>query len=117
MTPIVANLFASLPPGGGAEQTQALLARPGLKIERIVSHGQTTPPGRWYDQDQDEWVLVVTGAATLKFETDLTPCRLGPGDYLLIPAHCRHRVEWTDPKVATVWLALHLDPPPAARAG
>ena len=112
MTPIVANLFHPLPAAGGPEQSQALLTRPGLKVERIVSHGHVTPPGRWYDQDQDEWVMVVAGAATLKFEGDLTPCRLGPGDYLLIPAHCRHRVEWTDPTVPTVWLALHLDPTP-----
>lgn len=101
------NLFADLPPEGAAEEAFAtLLAAPGVRIERIVSRGQMSSPGFWYDQDEDEWVAVLTGAATLRFEETLEPLNLAPGDHVLIQAHRRHRVEATaDP---TIWLAVHL---------
>ena len=101
------NLFASLPASLDAEQTTELVAKANLRIERIVSTGQTSPPGFWYDQDQAEWVLVLAGAAGLQFEGEPEPRVLRPGDYLLIPAHRRHRVAWTDPAHPTVWLAVH----------
>ena len=78
-----------------------------FRLERIVSAGQATPPGEWYDQDTHEWVALLTGGAGLRFEDEAEPRVLAPGDYLLIPAHRRHRVEWTDPEPPTVWLALH----------
>jgi len=87
---------------------ETLLQRPGLKVERIISSGQATPPGEWYDQDWDEWVLLLSGSADLLIEGEPDARRLSPGDSLLLPAHCRHRVEWTDPNGQTVWLALHL---------
>ena len=103
------NLFANLPSRSPDEEVTALLSAAGVRVERIVSTGQASPPGFWYDQDQPEWVMVAVGAAELRFEDEAAPRRLAAGDYLLIPAHRRHRVEWTDPAVATVWLAVHFD--------
>jgi cupin 2 domain-containing protein len=103
----VDSLLRDLPAGAeAAERFEDLLARPGLRIERIVSSGQTTAPGQWMDQAWDEWVLLVRGAAGLTLEGG-PPLTLAPGDHLLIPAHRRHRVDWTE--TPTVWLAVHLD--------
>ncbi len=74
---------------------------------RIVSTGQATPEGEWLDQDDNEWVLVLSGSAVISFAGDADPKPLRPGDHLHIPAHVRHRVEQTDLKQPTVWLALH----------
>jgi cupin 2 domain-containing protein len=87
-----------------AERFEDLLTRPGVRIERIVSTGQSAPPGEWMDQAWDEWVLLVAGRAGLTLEGD-QPLTLSPGDHLLIPAHRRHRVDWTE--TPTVWLAVH----------
>ncbi len=108
------NLLAEFPVQLEQELCAPLLARPGLRIERIVSLGHASPDGFWYDQAGEEWVLLVAGAARLRFE-GAPAMELGPGDHLLIPSHARHRVEWTDPGQPTVWLALHLDSP--ARTG
>jgi cupin 2 domain-containing protein len=89
------------------EVVELLLARQGLRIERIVSTGQATPEGHWYDQETDEWVLVVAGAARLRIEDEGTDRELGEGDWILLPAHCRHRVTWTRAQPPTVWLAVH----------
>lgn len=78
-----------------------------VRVERIVSTGQATPAGQWYDQPWGEWVLLVSGQARLRFASECQERVMGPGDYVWIPAHCRHRVEWTDPNCQTVWLALH----------
>ena len=101
------NLLAGLPPAGRDEIFQELLQRPGLRIERIISSGQATPPGEWYDQEWDEWVLLLAGSAGLLLEGEESPRLLSPGDYLYLPARCRHRVDWTDPGTQTVWLAIH----------
>jgi cupin 2 domain-containing protein len=101
------NLLASLPARLDAEQIITLVENENLRIERIVSTGQASPPGFWYDQPWAEWVLVLAGAAGLVFEDEAEPRVLRPGDYLLIPAHRRHRVAWTDPEQPTVWLAVH----------
>lgn len=103
----VANLFADLPSSLPVELVQTLSAAPGVRVERIVSHGHTSPPGYWYDQPQHEWVALLTGAARLLFEGDEGPIEMRPGDHLTIPAHRRHRVEWTTPDGPTVWLAVH----------
>jgi cupin 2 domain-containing protein len=92
----------------GEEFFETLLQRPGLKVERIISSGQATPAGQWYDQAGDEWVLLLSGEAWLQIEGESEARRLLPGDALLLPAHCRHRVAWTAPDKHTVWLALHL---------
>jgi cupin 2 domain-containing protein len=101
------NLFRALSAALRAEQVDVLAETAHLRIERIISRGQVTPPGQWYDGAQDEWVAVLAGAARLRFEGESSPRALAPGDWLRIPAHARHRVEWTDPERATVWLAVH----------
>jgi cupin 2 domain-containing protein len=100
------NLFAGLPDSPD-ETFETLLKKPGIKIERIISSGQATPEGEWYDQEEDEWVLLVCGTAGLLIEGEPFPRRLEAGDFLFLPAGCRHRVEWTDPEVKSVWLAVH----------
>jgi cupin 2 domain-containing protein len=89
------------------EITQTLYRRAGLRIERIVSTGQATPEGEWYDQEDDEWVLVVAGAARVLIAGEARERELAAGDWLLLPAHCRHRVTWTESDPPTVWLAVH----------
>jgi len=102
------NLFADLPPEpGDAERFDTLLARGGMRIERIVSTGQASPAGFWYDQAQAEWVAVLSGAARLRFADEPTDRNLQPGDWLYIAPHRRHRVEWTEAMPPTVWLAVH----------
>jgi cupin 2 domain-containing protein len=104
------NLLESVKPGLAGELIEELASRPALRIERIVSQGHVSPEGFWYDQDEDEWVLVLAGAAKLLFDDRDEPIELGPGDFLEIPAHARHRVAWTDPVRTTVWLAVYLTP-------
>jgi cupin 2 domain-containing protein len=91
------------------EITELLLTAKGVRLERIVSHGQASPEGFWYDQTQAEWVMVLSGAARLTVEGDPDELPLGPGDAIFLPPHCRHRVTWTDPAQPTVWLALFVD--------
>jgi len=107
------NLFSNLPDRAvhrEAEIFDVLLSAPGIKIERILSTGQASPPGFWYCQSQSEWVVVISGSAGVKFEEDDTVRILHPGDSVHIPAQCRHRVEWTDPQEPTLWLAVHYSP-------
>lgn len=107
MPATVRNLFEAIPQQLPEELFEPLLQREGIRLERIVSHGHTTPPGEWYDQPQDEWVVLLSGSATLQFDSGESR-HLRPGDYLLLPARCRHRVAATDPQQPSVWLALHL---------
>jgi cupin 2 domain-containing protein len=100
------NLLCPLPDAVTAEWSDELLGRPGLRIVRIVSLGQASPPGFWYDQAEGEWILVLAGAARLRFAEEAEARLLGPGDWLDITPHRHHRVEWTDPTVPTVWLAV-----------
>ena len=102
------NLFAELPSTTAVdEQFLDILRRPGLRIERIVSTGQGSPPDFWYDQPQGEWVLLVQGEAKLRFADEAEARHLRAGDYLDIHPHCRHRVEWTPADQTTIWLAVH----------
>ena len=78
-----------------------------FRLERIVSAGHSTEPEKWYDQDQHEWVLLLSGAAKIRFAGSSQCVMMQPGDFINIPAHRRHRVEWTEPDTQTVWLALH----------
>ena len=110
MTPEIGNLFTRIPEGLANEQVLDLLAAPNLHIERIVSTGQATPPGEWLDQSEAEWVILLSGAAQLRFADEASARDLKPGDYVTIPAHCRHRVDWTAPGEPTVWLAVHYAP-------
>ena len=106
------NLFRAIPAELPEELFSNLLQTETFRVERIVSQGHASPEGFWYDQDQNEWILLLEGAARLLIEgserpEDLKPVDLKPGDYLNIPAHQRHRVEWTAPDIRTVWLAIH----------
>jgi cupin 2 domain-containing protein len=101
----VTNLFCEVPTALPDELIQTVLTAASVRIERIVSHGHTSSPGFWYDQEQHEWVLLVKGAAKLRFENELVEMK--PGDFMNIPAHCKHRVEWTTPDEPTIWLAVH----------
>ncbi len=103
----VNNLFSNIPDKNYEEVFNLLLEKNNLKIERIVSSGQKSSEGFWYNQENDEWVILLSGSASLKFENDDELCVLYPGDYVFIPAHCRHRVEQTDKHSKTVWLAVH----------
>lgn len=104
------NLFAEIPEALPQEDVTILLERPGLRLERIISHGHASPEDYWYDQEEDEWVMLVRGRARLRVDGEPEDRDLGPGDHILIPAHCRHRVAWTDPDERTVWLALFVRP-------
>ncbi len=102
------NLLTAIPDDLPDELFETLFAENNVKIERIISHGHVTPSGEWYDQDWDEWVLLLQGAAQLAYENGKL-IDLHPGDYLLIPAGTRHRVTWTAPDVKSIWLAVHVD--------
>ena len=104
--PLPFNLLRDLPDASDAEIVATVLAAPGLRIERIVSLGQASPPGFWYDQQEAEWVLLLAGAARLRFADESRDRVLGPGDAVHIAPHRRHRVEWTDTASPTVWLAV-----------
>ncbi len=97
------NLFAKIPGRIEKEIFEALVEKPGLNIHRILSQGQTTD---WQSQETDEWVVLFAGKAKLLFEEGNREVVMGPGDYVQIPAGCRHRVSWTDPSQKTVWLAV-----------
>lgn len=103
--PCFGNLLGALPAAGAEESFETLFATPHCRVERIVSHGHTSPPGFWYEQDGDEWVMLVQGSATLAFDGGAEHA-LQAGDWVLIPARCRHRVAATG--AATVWLAVHV---------
>jgi len=100
------NLIRNLPSSLPAELVEVIAESPHVRIERIVSTGQLSPEGSWYDQEEHEWVLILTGEAKLWIEHDPQPIHLKPGDHIHIPAHQRHRVEWTSPDLPTVWLAV-----------
>ncbi len=102
----VKNLFTDIPGEMPEELVGEILRTGTFRIERIVSRGQASPPGFWYDQEMNEWVLLAKGSALLRF-FDGREIALTPGDHLLIPRHVRHRVEWTSKEGETVWLALH----------
>jgi cupin 2 domain-containing protein len=101
------NLLADIPLGLPNELVETLLKADNLRIERTVSNGHVSPAGFWYDQTQHEWVVVLKGAARLRFEGEGEPAQMKPGDCINIPAHKRHRVEWTATDEPTVWLAVH----------
>jgi len=104
---LVRNLFAEVPASLPDELVETLLETDALRLERIVSIGHATPPGEWYDQERPEWVALLSGSAGLRFADRDDVVEMRPGDHLVIAAHRRHRVEWTDAARPTIWLALH----------
>lgn len=101
------NIFTDIPAQLPLELCQTLFNKPTIRIERIVSKGHCSAENDWYDQPNDEWVVLLQGEARLTF-ADAQAVQLKAGDYLLIPAHCRHRVDWTTPDSESVWLAIHI---------
>lgn len=103
----VINIFENISDHIPEELFQEILKTKNFKIERIVSRGHSSPDNEWYDQEENEWVILLKGSAGLLFEEDENVVFLKPGDYINIPSHTKHRVEWTDPDTETVWLAIH----------
>ncbi len=101
------NIFSDVPYNLPNELIEIIAENNDIRIERIVSRGHTSPPGFWYDQDKNEFVLLVSGEALLKFEEKAECIRMQAGDYIIITAHVRHRVEWIAPNRDIVWLAVH----------
>lgn len=99
------NIFSDLPASLDQEVFEDILKRENIRIERIISLGHSAPETGWFDQDENEWVIVLTGSASLLFEGE-DEIELSAGDYLMIPAHQRHRVLKTDPEQPTIWLAI-----------
>ena len=100
------NLFKHTANQEDGEQIDKLMQTPHFKVERIISQGHTTPEGQWYDQSTNEYVLLLQGSATLVIENE-PPLHLNAGDYLIIPAHTKHRVTHTQNQPATIWLCIH----------
>lgn len=101
------NLFQNIADSLDVESVCEILKRESVRIERIVSRGQISPPGFWYDQNEDEWIMVLSGRAIIRVEERQETITLEPGDAFHLPAHVRHRVEWTDPLQPTIWLAFY----------
>ena len=103
------NILADIPAQLPAELSTSLLQNDKVQIQRIISRGHASAKDEWYDQPHDEWVLLLQGEAILEFAEQAELKKLQAGDYLLIPAHCRHRVDWTNPDIESIWLAIHFD--------
>ena len=101
------NLFSNIPTDLESELVETLLDASNVRIERIISHGQASPNGYWYDQQQHEWVIVLKGAARIRFDGDDDVIEMRAGNFVNIPARRKHRVEWTTPNEPTIWLAIH----------
>lgn len=101
------NIFSKIPSDLTEEAFEEIIRNKSFTLERIISKGHATPEGEWYDQDKNEWVMLLKGRAGLLIEGEKEIKTLQPGDYMYLPVHVRHRVEWTDPEEETIWLALH----------
>ncbi len=103
----IKNIFSNLPDKISEEIIENIINNKKIRIERIVSKGHSSPPNYcWYDQDENEWIIILKGSAMMLFYNDISPITLKEGDYLNIGAHIKHRVEWTDPSKETIWLAI-----------
>jgi cupin 2 domain-containing protein len=103
----IKNLFEDVPEKIPEEIFETLIETKSFRLERIISDGQLTPESEWYDEDENEWVILLQGSAALLLEGDKAPIILQPGDYLNLPAHRKHKVLWTDIDRKTIWLAIH----------
>lgn len=110
------NLFANILDNAPDELTETLVHNQSVRIERIVSTGQSSPDGFWYDQTETEWVVLLSGEASLQFEDRTDSITMQRGDFIEIPAGVRHRVERTSKTEPTIWLAIFYDSEPSAKA-
>ncbi|MBI9072032.1 MAG: cupin domain-containing protein [Melioribacteraceae bacterium] len=102
----IKNIFDDIPLKIEDEIFEDILETDDFIVERIISEGHASPPDFWYDQKINEFVVLLTGSAKVDFENEESVI-LKPGDYLIIPAHKKHRVDWTDPNIKTLWLTIH----------
>jgi len=100
------NIFQLIPDNLDSEIVETIVQSKNIRLERIISKGHSSPASGWYDQSQSEWVIVLQGEAIITVEND-QDYHLFSGSYLNIPAHTRHKVKWTKPKIETLWLAVH----------
>ncbi len=100
------NILSGIPRELPEEVFETMLESPNIRLERIVSKGHSSPDDFWYDQDENEWVIIMQGHAKLRFEEKNELVEMKEGDYINIPAHVKHRVEWTRPDEETIWFAL-----------
>lgn len=105
----VKNIYEEIPINLTEEIFEVIIVNQNIKIERIISMGHKSPPNFWYEQEKSEWVILLKGYAEILFENESCPKKLYPGDYLNIPAYKKHRVEKTDEKEETIWLAVFYD--------
>ena len=103
------NIFKDIPSDLPDELIEKITgdATKDISIERIISRGHASPQDFWYDQDKNEFVIVLKGKAGLIFKGSKKIVEMSPGDYINIPAHALHRVEWTSSEEDTVWLTIH----------
>ena len=104
---ISSNIYSDIPKELPNELFEKIIQNGSFHLERIISKGHSTPKGKWYDQNEEEWVIVFKGSAGISIEGEAEIVVLKPGDYIHLPANLKHRVEWTDPTTETVWLALY----------
>jgi len=102
----IKNIFNGIPSTLPEEIIQEIISSGNIRIERIISKGQSSPDNFWYDQEENEWVMLIQGRAGLKFFDDEDLVELNEGDYLNIPPHKKHRIEWTDSETETIWLVV-----------
>ena len=100
------NIFTNIPKQMNGEIFENIISKDSIKIQKIISKGDTTPKNKWYDQEDDEWVIIMQGEAILSFENQ-KDIKLKTGEYINIPAHTKHRVSWTIETQETIWLAIH----------
>ncbi len=101
------NIYDQIPTNIPKELIEEIVHSPSVSIERIVSYGHSSPPGFWYNQEKHEWVILLKGAASIRFEEGNRLVALTEGSYLNIPAHTKHRVEWTQADAESIWLAVY----------
>ncbi len=100
------NIFDDVPSEIPEEIIREIFTGGSIRIERIISKGHSSPEDFWYDQHENEWVILLRGKAKLQFFDSGHPVELKEGDYINIPSHKKHRIEWTDPDNETIWLAV-----------
>jgi cupin 2 domain-containing protein len=101
------NIFSEVPHNLPDELLENIVVTGSVKIERIISEAHSSAPGFWYDQERSEWVVLLRGSAGILLEGSDETIVLQPGDWINLPAHKKHRVEWTDSNEKTIWLAVH----------